>query len=147
MAFVPAGASFRFRMAAFVGRITSLILRRLASAFTSSITGKAPVPVPIRSRRHFQGMASLGEIGVCPKAARYFLDGFFLRLRTWPRSITTSCSYVVPSMRIEPKENFSKRITHLSRVLYLRDDPRHQCGDIRCPRYGAIHCILPKAWL
>ena len=46
----------------------------------------------------------------CVQASRNFLDGFFLRLRTSPRSITTSWSYVVPSMRIEPRENFSKRI-------------------------------------
>ncbi len=85
-------------------------IQRLASCFTSSITGKAPVPVPMRSWRHFQGIASFGEIGVCPNVSRNVLDGFFLRLRTSPRSITTSCSYVVPSMRIEPKENFWKRM-------------------------------------
>src|SRR3989442_990394 len=118
-------------MAFFVGRITSLILRRLASFFTSSITGNAPVPVPITRRVHFQGMASFGEIGVCPKASRNSLDGFFLRLRTSPRSITTSCSYVVPSMRIEPKENFSKRIRTSGGYYTLWDDPEYQRGDIR----------------
>src|SRR6266849_539973 len=74
------------------------------------MTGSAPVPVPITSRRHFQGIFSSTDSGVCPNSSRNFLDGFFLRLRTVPRSITTSCSWVTPSMRIEPKENFSKRI-------------------------------------
>jgi len=62
----------------------------VASCFTSSITGKAPVPVPMTSWRHFQGMASFGQIGVWPNVSRNFLDGFFLRLRTSPRSITTT---------------------------------------------------------
>src|SRR5215475_111265 len=57
-------------------------------------------------RRHRQGIFSSTEIGVCPNSARNFFDGFFLRLRTSPRSITTSCSYVTPSIRITPKENF-----------------------------------------
>src|SRR5260370_1880366 len=74
------------------------------------MTGKAPVPVPITSRRHFHGIFSSMDKGVCPKASRNFLDGFFLRLRTVPRSITTSCSWVTPSMRIEPNKNFSKRM-------------------------------------
>src|SRR5712692_11967585 len=74
------------------------------------MTGSAPVPVPITSRRHFHGIFSSTDRGVCPKAARNFLDAFFLRLQTVPRSITTSCSWVTPSMRIEPNENFSKRI-------------------------------------
>jgi hypothetical protein len=64
------------------------------------------VPVPMMSRRHFQGTSSSIERGVCSKASRHFLDGFFLRLRTCPWSMITSCSYVTPSMRIEPKEIF-----------------------------------------
>src|SRR5712692_6072879 len=55
IALVAAGSCFNSWMAFLVGRINNLILRRLASCFTSSITGKAPVPVPITSRRHFQG--------------------------------------------------------------------------------------------
>src|SRR6266542_5508928 len=73
------------------------------------MTGRAPVPVPMTSRLHFHGIFSSAESGVWPKASRNFLDGFFLRLRTCPRSMSTSCSYVTPSMRIEPKENASKR--------------------------------------
>jgi hypothetical protein len=42
-----------------------------ASRFTSSMTGMAPVPVSITSRRHFQGMSSSIEGGVCPNAARF----------------------------------------------------------------------------
>jgi putative DNA primase/helicase len=63
-----------------------------ANCFTSSMTGNAPVPVPITSRQHFQGISSSTDSGVCPKVSRNFLDGFFLRLRICPASITTSCS-------------------------------------------------------
>src|SRR3989442_10061696 len=63
--------------------------RRQSSSFTSFITGNAPVPVPTTRRRHFQGIFSSTESGVCPKASRNFLEGFFLRLRTSPRSIIT----------------------------------------------------------
>src|SRR5215831_17708399 len=100
-------------MASVVGSTSSAILRRLASLLTSSITGKAPVPVPIIRRRHCHGIFSSTETGVCPNSSRNFFDGFFLRLRTSPRSITTSCSYVTPSIRIVPKENFWKRILDL----------------------------------
>src|SRR5207244_7707551 len=129
-----------------VGRINSLILRTSASRFTAVITGNAPVPVPITSRRQFQGIVSCIESGVCPKAARNFLDGFFLRLRTSPRSITTSCSYVIPSMRIEPKENFSKRMD-ASRLYYTYsnehsrengNDSAHQCSDLRGAGHGSF---------
>src|SRR5713101_9514142 len=44
-------------MACLVGSVDSLILRRLASCFTSFITGSAPVPVPITNRRHFHGIS------------------------------------------------------------------------------------------
>ena len=67
-------------IASVVGDMANLILRRCASRFTSSMTGVAPVPVSITSRRHFQGMSSSIEGGVCPKAARNFLDGFFFAL-------------------------------------------------------------------
>src|SRR5713226_1355266 len=133
-------------MAFLVGRINSLILRRLASFFTSSITGKAPVPVPITSRWHSQGIFSFTDNGVCLEVSRNFLEGFFLRLRTWPRSITTSCSYVVPSMRIEPNENFSKRIRTSGRYYSFWNDSDDQRSDIRRPRYGSIRRILPQPW-
>ena len=53
---------------------------------------QAPVPVPTTNRRHFHGISSSNESGVCPKASRNFLEAFFFRLRTSPRSITTSWS-------------------------------------------------------
>jgi hypothetical protein len=81
MALVASGACFNSLIACFVGRMRSLILRRLASHFTSSITGNPPVPVPITSRRHFQEILSFTEIGVCPNWPRYFLEGF----GSWPR--------------------------------------------------------------
>ena len=67
-------------MAFAVGRINSSILRRLASAFTLSITGRAPVPVPTTRRRHFQGMSSSSDSGVWPKLSRNFLEAFFFAL-------------------------------------------------------------------
>src|SRR5262245_57361118 len=88
-------------------------------------------------RRHFQGISSSMEMGMCPKASRNCLDGFFLRLWTSPRSITTSCSYVTPSIRIVPKENLRKACPPPP-VLWHgqkegnRNDPAYQCGDIGC---------------
>jgi hypothetical protein len=92
MALVLSGFAFNALIAWVVGSTTNFIFRRLASCFTSFMTGSAPVPVPITSFLHFQGIFSLTESGVWPKVSRNFLDGFFLRLRTFPRSITTSCS-------------------------------------------------------
>jgi hypothetical protein len=52
---------FQLSIASTVGRTSKVILRRLASLFTSSITGKAPVPVPLIRRRHRQGIFSATE--------------------------------------------------------------------------------------
>src|SRR5262249_17930113 len=41
---------------------------------------------------HFHRIFSSAESGVWLKASRNFFEGFFLRLRTCPRSMTTSCS-------------------------------------------------------
>src|SRR5437667_798123 len=59
---------------------------------------------------HFQGMFSSTESGVCPNSSRNCLDAFFLRLEISPRLITTSCSYVLPSIWMEPKEKLSNCI-------------------------------------
>src|ERR1700745_1129065 len=48
------------------------------------------------------GRSSSVESGVCPNLARYGLEGFLLRLRTAPRSMTMSCSYARPSTSIDP---------------------------------------------
>ncbi len=70
-------------MAWSVGMISKVIFLVLAWNFTSFITGSDPyLPVPIISRRHFQGIFSPLESGVCPNSSRNFRDGFFLRLRT-----------------------------------------------------------------
>src|SRR5262249_47457682 len=91
IAFVSPGCSFSVSIAAGVLRRSSSTLRRLASRFTSFITGRAPFPpVPITSRRHFQGIFSLIESGVWPYASRNGFEGFLLRSRILPRSITTS---------------------------------------------------------
>src|SRR6266699_2657020 len=71
-------------------------------------------------------MFSSTDSGVWPNCSRNFLEGFFLRLEISPRSITTSCSYVLPSIWSEPKENLSKRIretpwTLASGALVRRD--------------------------
>jgi hypothetical protein len=77
------------------------------------------------SRRRRQGIFSSSESGVCPKASRNFGDAFFLRLLTSPRSVTTSCPWATPTIRIEPKENFSKRIHTSTGVI---------CAANRCQR-------------
>jgi len=42
-------------------------------------SGNRPyAPVPITSWRHFQGISSSTDSGVCPKSSRNFLDGFLL---------------------------------------------------------------------
>jgi hypothetical protein len=41
------------------------------------MTGSAPSPVPTTKRRHFHGISSSSESGVCPKASRNFLEAFF----------------------------------------------------------------------
>src|ERR1700730_3398759 len=110
MAFAADSVSIS-RMASLVGTMTNSTRRRSASSFTSFITGKRPyAPVPITSRRHFHGIFSSMDKGVCPNSSRNLLEGAFLRLRISPRSITRSCSYVLPSIRSVPKENLSKCI-------------------------------------
>jgi hypothetical protein len=90
-------------MASLVGTTTSWSFRRLASFLTSVITGKAPVPVPTTSRRHFQGIFSSIESGVWPKALRNFLEGFFLRLRTfcvWQLHLAHFGSLIWPTLMV-----------------------------------------------
>src|SRR5216683_1769717 len=58
-------------MALGVGTTSNSTLRRSASRFTSFITGSLPyAPVPTTSRRHFQGMSSSMDRGVCPNSSR-----------------------------------------------------------------------------
>src|SRR6516225_274513 len=76
MAFVPSVRCLSFSIASAVGTITRSILRRLASACTSFITGNAPVPVPTTRRRHFHGIASSSDNGVCPKASRNLFEAW-----------------------------------------------------------------------
>jgi hypothetical protein len=98
---------------------------RVASRFTSFITGSAPVPVPITHRRHFQGISSSTHSGLCPKASRNFLDAFFLRLWTVPRSITTSCSWgdAIDAERTESEilEAHEHRRAHILRQITVRE--------------------------
>src|SRR5207245_11260227 len=71
-----------------------------------------------------------------------FLDGFFLRLRIPPRSMTTSCSYVLPSIWMEPKENLSKCICELlARWLQaLFFDVTAEKADQRCSTFLLPQC-------
>jgi hypothetical protein len=55
-----------------VGSHEQLDMAALAFFFTSSMTGRAPVPVPMTSRLHFHGIFSSVESGVWPKASRNF---------------------------------------------------------------------------
>jgi hypothetical protein len=72
MALVSGGFCFSSSMACSVGTMNNSTSRRLASTCTSLITGKAPVPVPTTRRRHFHGIPSSSDRGVCPKASRNF---------------------------------------------------------------------------
>src|SRR5712692_6611743 len=132
-------------MASAVGRTNSLIFRRLASRCTSCITGNLLyAPLPITSWRHFQGMFSSTESGVCPKLSRNFLDGFFLRLRISPWSMITSCSYVLPSISREPKVNLSKCIRLLGRCLHAlffevtAEKADQRCSTLWLPQCGQV---------
>ncbi|MGB8437515.1 MAG: FimV/HubP family polar landmark protein, partial [Burkholderiales bacterium] len=57
-------------MAFAIGSISNLIPRRFASRFTSCMTGKLPVAVPMTSARQFQRMSFLMDSGMRPKASR-----------------------------------------------------------------------------
>ena len=57
------------------------------------------------------GSSSSAESGVCPNLSRYGFEGFLLRLRTVPRSMTTSCSYACPSTSIDPNPRSRTSIT------------------------------------
>jgi hypothetical protein len=74
----------RISMARAVGKTSNSILRRFASRFTSSITGNAPVPVPTTKQRHFHGIFSSTDSGVCPKTVAEFLGRSFPALADFP---------------------------------------------------------------
>src|SRR5262249_2667225 len=135
IAFVTSVFRTSFSRASSVGRINRSIFRRLASRFTSSITESDPyLPVPITRRWHFQGIRSSTETGVCPNASRNFFEGFFLRLRIRPRSITTSCSYVTPSILIAPKLNLPKSITITPSANTITPSANHQPDYVTAER-------------
>src|SRR5512133_4183075 len=52
-----------------------------------------------------QGSSSSAERGVCPNWSRYDFEGFFLRFRTWPPSMTMSLSYCRPSTSMDPNRS------------------------------------------
>ena len=68
-------------------------------------------PVPMINRGPPHGSSSSAESGVCPNLSRYGFEGFLLRLRTAPRSMTMSCSYVRPSTSIDPNPRSRTSIT------------------------------------
>src|SRR4029077_14931687 len=67
-----------------VGSMSNWTWRRLASFFTSSMTGRAPVPVPMTRRLHFHGIFSSAESGVWPNPPPEFLGGLLLTLADLP---------------------------------------------------------------
>jgi hypothetical protein len=71
MAFVSSGFSRSSSIAFAVGSMSNWTWRRLASFFTSCMTGRAPVPVPMTSRLHFHGIFSSVETGVWPNACHF----------------------------------------------------------------------------
>src|SRR5438876_4333323 len=125
-------AVFFSRAIAFsVGTATSSTPRRRASRSTSGITGSEPsAPVPTTRVAHFQGMFSSVDSGVCPYRSRNGFEAFFFRLLTVPRSSTMSFSYVVQSIRIEPKLNRSTRIPPYASIARHERD-RRAGGDRR----------------
>ncbi len=66
------------------------ILRRLASCFTSPITGKAPVPVPITSCRHLHGIFSRWTAAyvrsISPSKRNRHWEDRFLTFAEWAHS-------------------------------------------------------------
>src|SRR5437899_2511642 len=85
MALVSFMSCSKTLMASAVGRTNNLIFRRSAWRRTSCITGNLPyAPLPMTSWRHFQGMFSSTESGVCPNSSRNCLDAFFFRLEIFP---------------------------------------------------------------
>ena len=134
-------------MASAVGRTNNLIVRRSASRSTSCITGNRPyAPVPMTSCRHFQGMFSSTESGVCPNSSRSCLDAFFLRLEISPRSITTSCSYVLPSIWMEPKVCLMTTVSPARRLAAAVGQPRVSSLRCRMPRHRPSNLsFLPRA--
>ena len=107
---MPSGRSSRILIASAVGNIWSLILRRRASRLTSSIAGNAPVPVPITSRRHFQGISSFIESGDAQTYRGTFWTVFSCACGCGHGLSRRHTPKVVPSMQIEPNENASKRM-------------------------------------
>ena len=79
MALVSFGFCFNVLIAWAVGSTSNFILRRVASRLTSFMTGSAPVPVPITSRQHFQGIFSSTDRGVSEGLAE-LLGRLFLAL-------------------------------------------------------------------
>ena len=76
------------------------------------MTGNEPwAPVPMIKRGPPQGISSSAESGVWPNLSRYGFEGFLLRLRTTPRSMTMSCPYVRPSTSIDPNPRNRTSIT------------------------------------
>jgi hypothetical protein len=60
------------------------------------------------------------------------LEGLFcLRLRFLRRSVMTSCSYVLPPICMEPKENLSKRIGELLGIMASGALPGRDRGERR----------------
>ena len=68
--------------------------------------GSEPLaPVPMISWSPPQGSSSSADRGVCPNWSRYDFEGFFLRFRTWPPSMTMSLSYCRPSTSMDPNRS------------------------------------------
>src|SRR5712692_10679743 len=95
-------------------------------------------------------MFSSTESGVCPNSSRTCLDAFFFRLEISPRSITTSCSYVLPSIWMEPKEKLSNCIgasLENGQALFfevMAENADQRCSTFLLPQCG--HCTSPSSY-
>src|SRR5713101_3545525 len=152
MALVSFTSCSKTLMASAVGRTNNLIFRRSASRRTSCITGNLPyAPLPMTSWRHFQGMFSSTERGVCPNSSRNCLDAFFLRLEISPRSITTSCSYVLPidldGAEGEIVKLHRRLLGKCGQALFLEvmaENADQRCSTFLLRRCG--HCTSPSSY-
>ena len=119
---------FSAAIALVVGSTSNSILRRAAFRFTSSITGSAPVPVPITSRRHFHGISSSMDKGVCPNCAATGISRSAVTLlRDWPQPLREVLRQMVPHAANPARLNFSDIFGNFHRHLF-RVLPRREFG-------------------
>ena len=100
---------------------------------TPFITGNAPVPVPTTRRRHFHGIPSSSENGVCPKASRNFFEAFFTHAHRPGRSLHRGCSSLLDAYRAK-RESFESH-----GIISSRGGRRIAVANYSNPNRAPIH--------